>query len=295
MAEVPSRARMTVFDVEWTMKADGGRGPYRLSDRAIAPQSESVWVDGKRQVRDLDYLLDEKKALLTFFKDLPRGTPVVVRFRQAPRVLPSVYRRRNLPKDTPARQWNLPKQVLFQPRVQEESRLDIGGSKRIQVAFGSDRNHTLTQSLQIHISGEVAEGVELLALLSDRNLPLEGGGRTRGIQELDRVFFQVNSGSVAAGLGDLNLVFDRTEFGRYRRQLQGASLSVHRSEGEVSVFGAVSKGRWVTRRLVPVEGYQGPYRLEGAFSGTAGQVVAGSERVFLNGRLLHRGEGQDYV
>ena len=87
--------------------------------------------------------------------------------------------------------------------------------------------------------------------------------------------------------------FDRTEFGRYRRFLQGASFSMDRSEGQVKVFGAVSKGRWVTRRLVPVEGYQGA--VPSWKGGTPGQVVAGSERVYLNGQLLHRGDGQDYV
>ena len=291
--------RVTLFDMERTFKADGSRGPYCISDRPILEVSVSVRVAGRLQVRGLDYRIDD--ALLTFFRDLPRGVPVLVRFRQSPQVLRPVYRRRERPAggtEGASPQPRPPKaraEAPFQGPAAAGPGLDIGGTKRIQVEFGSDRAPELTQSLRVHISGEVTEGVEVLALLSDRNLPLQPEGRTRSLQELDRVTFQVRSRSLSAGLGDQDVVFGETTFGRYRRRLQGARLAVSLPGGEARLFGAVSEGRWATHRIAPSQGYQGPYRLSGGAGGGGGPVVAGSERVYLDGRLLRRGEGQDYA
>ncbi len=301
-SEVPPPERMTIFDLERAFKADGSRGPYRISDRPVLRGSASVWVEDRVQVQGLDYRIDEDAALLIFFQDLPRGTPVLVRFRQSPQVLRPVYRRRERAAAGPEEAArSLPRAPAvraeggFQPPAPDGPRLDIGGTKRIQVGFGSDREPDLTQSLRVHISGEVAEGVEVLAMLSDRNLPLQPDGRTRSLQELDRVTFQVQSRSFSAGLGDQDVVFDETTFGRYRRRLQGARFAVSLPGGDARLFGAVSEGRWVSHRIAPAGGYQGPYRLAGGDGGGGGQVAAGSERIYLDGRLLRRGEGQDYA
>ena len=303
--DVRPEASVTLFDAERTFRADGSRGPYRVSERPILVGSEAVWVAGRRQQRGLDYLIEEDKALLRFFEDLARGTSITVRFRQLPQVLRQVYRRRQDAERTiEARRSNgrarsvkrYPARKTTTRKVVAEPRLEIGGSKRIQVSMSSDRGAELNQSLRVQVSGEVAEGVELLAMLSDRTLPLHAEGRTKSLREIDRIHFQVRSRSIKAGLGDQDIVFDETTFGRYRRQLQGASMAFALPHGTVRAFGAVSRGRSVSRRLAPVEGYQGPYRLSGADAGDASvEIVPGSERVYLNGRKLRRGEGQDYV
>ena len=168
--------------------------------------------------------------------------------------------------------------VVSRPVVRardEEQKLTLGGHKSISITAGSQ--HAVHQALQVRIAGEVAEGVALLAVLSDRNLPIGERGGSRRLQELDRVFFQVNANRISATLGDLDVAFDETVFGRYRRQLQGVRVFAHREKGQVAAFGALSRGRWETRRLAPLEGYQGPYRVSGA----ARQIVPESERVYL--------------
>ena len=293
-ADVPHIRVWTLFDGEAHLKADGSRGPYRISGRAV--DSAQVWVAGVLQVVDRDYQLDALRAQVTFFKHLKRGDNIVVRFRQTPLVVDKVYRRRVLTESTERDEYvhvGQRRPSVAAPK-EDDSKLEIGGRKSIQVTFGSAQNHRVSQALHLHIAGEVTDGVSVLAVLSDQNLPVGAQGNTVGIRELDRVLFQVQGPHVAAEVGDLDVRFDRTHFGQYRRQLQGAQVQVEKEGGQLSAVGAVSRGQWHTHRVAGIEGYQGPYQLPGA-NGFLATVVPESERVFLDGQLLRRGEQLDYV
>ena len=66
----------------------------------------------------------------------------------------------------------------------------------MQVAFGNSGEASLRQSLRVNLSGEIAEGVELLAVLTDQNLPLQPEGSTRELRDLDQVLFSMFSASL---------------------------------------------------------------------------------------------------
>ena len=298
----PPPDRLTVFDMERTIRSDGGRGPYRVSHRPVLSDSERVWVGDSLLVRGPDYELDYADGLLLLARERPRGVELLVRFRQLPRVLPKVFRRREqnaqrapVRQNRARRRWRRAAAKAPESYDEAQTRLDVGGAKRIQVTVGGNRDLELSQALRVHITGQMADGVEITALLSDRNLPLGLDGSTRSLQELDRVTFQVRSRRASASLGDLDVAFDGTTFGRYRRRLHGAQFAFSSSGTDLRVFGAAADGRWISHRLLPVEGYQGPYRLPVDAGAPGGRIVAGSERVFQDGRLLRRGESQDYV
>ena len=291
-AEAKTRSN---FDVERVILGDDSRGPFNLGVTGLIPGSDSVRVGDTLLLPITDYTLSIADGSIVLAEPLMRGQ---VMSMWALRSLPvlSRMRRRSRPEEAvsqivTAASDRRQRSLRVRDNPTDDSSVTVSGVKRLAVSVGKTAEPTLSQSLQIEIRGTLAEGVHVSGLLSDRSLPVMASGRTQSVQDLDRVHLEVSSSTMSAGLGDVDVTFDSTEFGRYRRQLQGARFQMHRNGTDVDLFGAVSEGRWDTRRLTTQPGYQGPYRLS---NGTA-PILPGSERLHLDGRRLRRGEGQDYI
>jgi hypothetical protein len=177
------------------------------------------------------------------------------------------------------------------------------GAIRRGIVTGNRRDVSLESGLRLELEGEIAEGVTLQAVLTDENTPIQPEGTTQRLTDLDRVYIQLDSRHGQARLGDVDLAFSGTAFAPFDRKLQGAALRAEVpaaldgafAGGSVTVTGAVTRGLFRSQDIQPVEGVQGPYRLRGQRGEELIIVIAGSERVFLDGVLMVRGESGDYV
>jgi len=178
--------------------------------------------------------------------------------------------------------------------------LDYNGSFARGISFGNSQNLVLNSSFNLQMAGEIGDGIQLVAAISDENIPLQPEGNTQQLNEFDKVFIQLKKGKSSLIAGDYDLKKPDNYFMNYFKRAQGVSVS-----NEVGLFkkgtlktrasGAISKGKFARNNLVMQEGNQGPYRLEGAEGEQFIIVQSGSEKVWLDGELLERGQELDYI
>ncbi|NOZ62808.1 MAG: hypothetical protein GXO74_14140, partial [Calditrichaeota bacterium] len=175
------------------------------------------------------------------------------------------------------------------------STLRQSGSIVRGISIGTNQGMKLESGLRMQISGKVADKVEVVAALTDQNTPIQPEGNTQSLEEIDKVFVQIKSDQVQATLGDYYLTLPGTEFSPYQRKLQGVMASAELGKTKMTLSGAVSKGKFMTNRFLGQEGNQGPYQLKGDRGQIDIIVLAGTEKVWIDGELMTRGEDQDYV
>jgi len=180
--------------------------------------------------------------------------------------------------------------------------LQRSGSISRGVTGGTNQDAGIESGLRLQLEGNLTDDVAVRALLTDQNTPIQPEGTTRRLDDFDRVFIELETPQAVLQLGDVDVSFTGTEFGVFNRKIQGATVqsetlgpSLGLTRGEAKVFGAVSRGQYRTQDIHPIDGVQGPYRLEGAEGERFVVVVAGTERVYLDGQRLERGRTNDYI
>jgi len=184
----------------------------------------------------------------------------------------------------------------------EGVRIQRSGSISRGIVSGTNRDANIESGLRLQIDGEVADSVHVRARLTDQSTPIQAGGSTQRLRDFDRVFLGVETPHGEARLGDVDVDLGTGTFGQFNQKVQGIALSssnlgsdVGLARGDATVMGAVSRGQYRTQDIEPEDGVQGPYRLRGRNGEDLIIVIAGSERVFLDGERLERGQSNDYV
>lgn len=181
------------------------------------------------------------------------------------------------------------------------SGLDYSGSLMRGISFGNNQDVILNSSLNLQLGGYITPDIEVLAALTDENIPIQPEGNTQNIQEFDKIFIQIKlwkNHLITAG--DIDLAAPESSFMKFTRKQQGLKYEGFwdlKNFGKLKprISGSVARGIFARNQLSITDGNQGPYKLKGNNGESFLIVLSGSERVYLNGEQLVRGETNDYV
>ena len=295
----------TVYDFStWAEAADTLRAVtagQRVTLRApfIEASSVLVEVDGVALARDA-YQLNPHLGTIRFIDAVAPGATVVVKYRRRPFLLAPVYTLR--PTEVSPAEPAAPtagdgrREVVVRPQTETVSpSLVFGGTKSVSFSTGTNQGSQLDQSLEASVEGKLTPTISVRALLSDNNLPIQPEGNTEELEYFDRVFVEVEGPRARAAVGDISLDNRTSTFSPLVRQLRGFSGGAWTSRGRANVAGAQTKGEFRSVTFRGTTGLQGPYAILSPARTTRDVIIAGTERVSIDGLRAERGPNRDYI
>ena len=268
----------------------------KLPRRFLIPNSETVSIGGLTLMREIDYEINCIDGLIGL-KNLPEDS-VIVQYEIFPWSLNRYYYHRLMPE---------PERIpLIKPEVSvsesiispaDESPFSFNRSGTIfrSITVGSNRDASLESGMDLKLNGRIGKGTTVTAALSDQNIPIQPEGDTRTLEEIDKVYVSVKSDNYTLNLGDYNLAVEGREFASIDRKLTGAQGNISGDKFNLMLSGAASKGEFRSESFTGIEGLQGPYQLRGKRGETGILILAGTEKVWVNGVLMTRGDNYDYI
>lgn len=177
--------------------------------------------------------------------------------------------------------------------------LNTAGSISRGFTVGNNQNGVMNSNLDLQITGKLSEKVNIRASIQDSNAPLQDGGYSQKIDEFDQIFMELFSDNWSIKAGDIFLENKRSRFLNFNKKVQGLSTSftfkTDHSKTQIEAAGALARGQYAKSSFIGQEGNQGPYKLKGPNGELFILIISGSERVYVNGLALKRGENNDYV
>jgi hypothetical protein len=288
------------------------RIPAQALDSFQLPDSLD-WLPGSLQILQSDgqaladslYRLEGRR--LIWSAQLP-PQQVELRFRRLSKPLKAPYRQKEL--SSLEQGLDLGLHIIGQPytynpfeadrQASNEDKVNYSGSFVRGLSVGNRQDLILNSALNLQLSGQ-AGGVEITGAISDNNIPIQPQGNTQQLQDFDRLYLQFKLRNTYLQAGDWDIQQSQPSyFLQYQRRIQGGIFKTKaklpgKASLQTDLGFALSRGKFARNSFLAQEGNQGPYRLRGNNGETWLVVIAGTERVYLDGQLLQRGTDQDYV
>lgn len=274
----------------------------QLDTLSIIPKTIKV-IAQQKVIDTASYEVDYAKSILVW-KIKPTGfDSVFIQYQVFPILFSKKYSHKDLSliREKTVSDNNL----VYRVKTENNSIFSFGGIDKSgsisrSIGFGNNQNLSVNSNMVLQLSGKISNDIEILAAISDDNIPLQPEGNTQQLNDFDKVFIQLKRKNTTFIAGDYELKKPDSYFMNYYKRTQGAYISsLFRDKKKHSFYtqfaGAVAKGRSARNLFIGQEGNQGPYRLTGNNGEQFIIILSGTDRVYIDGQAMLRGQDNDYV
>ncbi|MCA9782086.1 MAG: hypothetical protein KC518_00780 [Candidatus Cloacimonetes bacterium] len=285
-----------LLDREWLVQASP---EIQLPEFPLDPASLVVRAEGRRLEPGVDYLLEAHSGRIQLLSSGDLGKTLLINWRVIRLSLPateSLHPEGSLP-------WVGPEGVeedSLAPALDPldgdgENTLRYSGSFLRAIRVGGGSGVGMESGLRLQVEGQLGRNVDVEAFLSDRSTPLLPEGRSESLEEIDRIHVSVRSPHWHTLMGDFDLSLADRHYLEYQRTVDGLEGGWRDRDNLLRAWGALARGRTRRLELAGQDGVQGPWQLLSDQGRDDILVLAGSERVWLDGLPVSRGEDRDYT
>lgn len=276
-----------------------------IDSLSLLKESVQVFISKGSLVSDTMYNLSYEYSTLVF-NCKPDSDSVLIKYKTLPIKIAGIFAR-----------YDRSKLIAFDPMINNPfiltpvknnqqlidfSGFEKSGSIARGLGVGNNQSLVVNSGFNLQIAGKLAPDVELSAAVTDNTIPFQPDGYTQQIRDFDRVFVQVKHPKHILSVGDFDLTKPDGFFLNYFKNVKGLKADnllyqskVKKQTIQQTISLNAARGKFGRNSFVGVEGNQGPYRLVGEPGEAFIVVLAASERVYIDGELLKRGEEYDYV
>ncbi|MEM7038041.1 MAG: hypothetical protein AAF570_13745, partial [Bacteroidota bacterium] len=216
----------------------------------LVPYSELFTVEGKK-LKKSQYDIDYIAGKLVVTDATLAGKKLAYHVRYFPEFLDRqfAFRTFRLKKDSVSGENIVEveeydqggEQVFIIPSTVRKS-----GSISRGISVGNNQNLSVSSGLRLQLEGDLGDDLKLQAAITDETLPIQPDGTTQQINDFDKVFIQLLRKDDRIILGDFEINHRGTAFANFYRNVQGIGTFIKGKNFDVSVNGAVAKGKFQT-------------------------------------------------
>ena len=276
----------------------------KIDSVSITPFNFKVFNKSSAEIDTSKYDIDFSKSLLILKKDAAELlSEIKIQYTSYPTFLTKKYftfdEKLIVPKATEqTKLYSLTTNENKLPFTPFDG-LNTSGNLTRGITVGNNQNSVVNSSLDLQIAGKLSDKVTLKASILDTNLPIQENGNTYKLNQFDRVYIELLSDNWSINAGDIYLNNRESAYLNFNKKVIGvdvnATIKQKNSTLNFETSGAIVEGKYKKVQFVGQEGNQGPYRLSDLNTNTYILILSGTERIYVNGRLLKRGENNDYT
>ena len=177
----------------------------------------------------------------------------------------------------------------------DNSKLKKNGMIYRGVNVSTNNDLSLQSGFKLNLSGKISDELFLNAALSDQNLNLPTKSSTQKINEIDNIFINLKGEYFSSTIGDIVLKKSFDENHQIKK-ISGLNLNLKSQIiNNINFSVGTSKGKFLSQTINAIDNLQGPYKIYGNNNERNILIISGSESVYLNGKVLKKGQTNDYL